>query len=215
MGALRPDERPLRCFFEFSLARPRQAGVAASMQRPSLRAGCPALLTPPGGSGRFGLRLHAAVHKSSSLGPPCGRAAPAALRPGPEALAFARHRQSSGLSVSGLSASAPHRRRHARLPRPCHPPPWFAWVAEHHRACRKVAGGAGGAPMRRRAAQPCRGSPAPQAADRARTIYGPRREAVGRSDRSRPAGRAAQGTRPVGTGAASKRHQPHPQPCLR
>ena len=33
------------------------------------------------------------------------RCAPTPLRPGPEALAFARHEQSTGLFVSGLSAS--------------------------------------------------------------------------------------------------------------
>ena len=70
--------------------------MSASMRRLSLRAKCPALLGLRGGCDRFGLRLNAAVHKSFSLGPPCGRAAPAALR-----------------------CSAPHRRRHTRLPRPC------------------------------------------------------------------------------------------------
>ncbi len=45
------------------------------------------------------------------------RCAPTSLRPGPEAQAFARHKQSTGLFVSGLSASVPRPRRRARFVR--------------------------------------------------------------------------------------------------
>ena len=57
------------------------------------------LVAPRSSGGAGGLRL--ALH--------CGglRFAPTALRPGPEARSFARHKQSSGLFVSGLSASGP------------------------------------------------------------------------------------------------------------
>ncbi len=58
-----------------------------------------ALVAPRGSGGAGGLRL--ALR--------CGglRFAPTALRPGPEARSVARHKQSSGLFVSGLSASGP------------------------------------------------------------------------------------------------------------
>ena len=48
------------------------------------------------------------------------RVAPTSLRPGPEARAFARHKQSTGLFVSGLSASVPRPLRGTRFVRFAH-----------------------------------------------------------------------------------------------
>ena len=49
---------------------------------------------------------HAAASQSTKRA--CG-APPIVLRPGPEARSFARHKQSKGLFVSGLSPSATHK----------------------------------------------------------------------------------------------------------
>jgi hypothetical protein len=85
-------------------------------------------------------------------------------------------------------------------------------MAYLHAGC-KVVGGADGAPLRRRAAQTCGGSP-PQAdrglGDLWNGAYQRRCEAL----KPRPAGRAAQGTRSAAEGVAVKRQQPHPQPCV-
>ena len=118
-------------------------GAPASMQRRRLRRRCLALLAPRGGCDGFASALNAALHKSFSpklrssqprdaAGPRQAQSlrgqalspdsVPAALRALAlaSARALARHRTvRRDCSVSGLAASALHRRLRPHPPRPC------------------------------------------------------------------------------------------------